>query len=61
MKEETFMTTKEVAKLISLSRGTVQKMVDSGEFKCWTTTGGHRRILASSVEKYLIKRMKGTL
>jgi excisionase family DNA binding protein len=60
MKEETYITTKEVARLVSLSRGTVQKMVDSGEFKCWTTAGGHRRVLLSSVEQYLIKRMKGT-
>ena len=58
--KETYMTTREVAKLISVSLGTVQKMVNNGEFKCWVTTGGHRRILVSSVEKYLIKRMKGT-
>jgi excisionase family DNA binding protein len=56
MKKETYITTREVARLISLSLGTVQKMVDSGEFKCWTTTGGHRRVLLSSVEKYLKER-----
>jgi len=59
LNQETYMTTREVAKLISLSMGTVQKMVDNGEFKCWTTSGGHRRVLLSSVKKYLTKRMRG--
>lgn len=58
-KAETFLTTRQVAKMVSLSMGTVQKMVDDGEFKCWFTSGGHRRVLASSVKKYLAKRMKG--
>jgi excisionase family DNA binding protein len=56
MKQETYMTTRQVAKIISVSLGTVQKMVDNGEFKCWITTGGHRRILPSSVKEYLTKR-----
>jgi excisionase family DNA binding protein len=56
---KTYITTRQVAKLISLSLGTVQKMVDNGEFKCWTTMGGHRRVSLSSVHKYLTKRTKG--
>jgi excisionase family DNA binding protein len=57
MKKE-FLTSREVATAISLSLGTVQKMIDAGEFKYFTTIGGHRRVLASSVDKYLAKRKK---
>ena len=57
MKKE-FLTSLEVAKAISLSRGTTQKMIDAGEFKYFVTLGGHRRILASSVAEYLAKRKK---
>jgi excisionase family DNA binding protein len=53
-----FMTSKEVAKATSLSLGTIQKMIDEGEFKSWLTRGGHRRVLASSVKTYLVKRKK---
>ena len=53
-----FMTSREVAKATSLSVGTIQKMVDDGEFKSWLTRGGHRRVLASSVKAYLVKRKK---
>jgi len=56
MKE--FLSTRQVAEMVSLSLGTVQKMVDEGEFKFFITRGGHRRILASSVKSYLIKRKK---
>jgi excisionase family DNA binding protein len=57
MKKE-FLTSRQVATAISLSLGTVQKMIDAGEFKYFTTIGGHRRVLASSVDKYLAKRKK---
>jgi excisionase family DNA binding protein len=53
--KERYLTT-EVAELISLSIGTVQKMVDEGEFKFFSTRGGHRRILLSSVKQYLKER-----
>jgi hypothetical protein len=33
-------------------------MIDAGEFKYFITFGGHRRVLASSVAKYLTKRKK---
>ena len=60
MKQEmiTFMTSREVAQAISLSLGTVQKMIDEGQFKYFTTRGGHRRVVASSVTRYLTKRKK---
>jgi excisionase family DNA binding protein len=53
-----FLTTRQVAGMVSLSLGTVQKMVDEGEFKSFITRGGHRRVLASSVKAYLVKRKK---
>ena len=53
-----FLSTRQVAEMTSLSLGTIQKMVDDGEFKSWLTRGGHRRVLASSVKAYLIKRKK---
>jgi len=54
----TFMNSREVAQAINLSLGTVQKMIDEGEFKFFRTRGGHRRVVASSVTKYLTKRKK---
>jgi len=53
-----FLTTRQVAKMVSLSLGTIQKMIDEGEFKFFLTRGGHRRVLASSVKAYLINRKK---
>jgi hypothetical protein len=55
---EKYLSTRQVAEVTLLSLGTIQKMVDSGVFKSWRTDGGHRRILASSVKAYLIKRKK---
>lgn len=53
-----FLTTREVADLTMLSIGTVQHMVDEGEFKYFLTRGGHRRISFTSVKVYLVKRNK---
>lgn len=44
-----YLSTSEVAKLLGVSVGTVQHMVESGELKAWKTAGGHRRILKDSV------------
>ena len=48
-----FLSTREVAKILCLSIGTVQKMVDSGALEAWTTAGGHRRIHADSARTLL--------
>ena len=53
-----FLTSKEVAEAIGLSLGTTQKMIDGGVFEFFVTFGGHRRVLASSVNEYLVKRSK---
>lgn len=42
------------AKLLGLSVGTVQSLVESGDLKAWRTKGGHRRIFTESVRHYQI-------
>jgi excisionase family DNA binding protein len=40
------------AKVLGLSVGTVQKLVDANALHSWRTDGGHRRISMKSLEKY---------
>jgi excisionase family DNA binding protein len=47
-----YFSTSEVAKVLGLSVGTVQRMVETGVFKAFVTQGGHRRILSSSLEEF---------
>ena len=47
-----YYSTSQTAQLLGLSVGTVQRMVESGALQAYTTQGGHRRILASSVRRY---------
>jgi len=51
-----YLSTRQSAKLLHVSLGTVQKMVEVGELIAWKTCGGHRRILAASLEKQLNRR-----
>lgn len=51
--EKDYFSTRETAKMLGLSVGTVQKMVDGGKLEAWTTGGGHRRIRADSVRAFL--------
>jgi excisionase family DNA binding protein len=44
-----YLSTRQSAKVLNVSLGTVQKMVELGELIAWKTRGGHRRILASSL------------
>ena len=55
-----YYNTREVAEMLALSRGTVQKMVEQGTLQAWKTSGGHRRILGSSVESFLKNRKQNT-
>jgi excisionase family DNA binding protein len=41
----------EAAQILGLSRTSIQKLVDSGRLPAVKTTGGHRRILRSSIEE----------
>lgn len=49
---QNYLSTSQAAKLLGLSVGTVQRMVQNGAFQAFVTHGGHRRILSSSVDAY---------
>ncbi len=49
-------TTREVAQMLGMAVRSVQLMVDRGELEAWKTPGGHRRILASSVQRWRAAR-----
>ena len=52
MRSSSYLSTSQTAQMLGLSIGTVQRMVESGTLQAYTTQGGHRRILASSVRNY---------
>ena len=56
--ESEYLSTRQSAKILQVSLGTVQKMVELGELIAWKTRGGHRRILASSLEQQLLRRKR---
>lgn len=47
-----YLSTTQAAQRLGLSVGTVQRMVESGVLQAYTTQGGHRRILATSLDHY---------
>ena len=53
-----YLSTRQSAKILQVSLGTVQKMVELGELIAWKTRGGHRRVLASSLEQQLQRRKR---
>ena len=55
-----YLSTSQAAKLLGISLGTAQHMVEDGTLKAWKTSGGHRRILRSSLETYLSQRASPT-
>jgi len=54
-----YLSTRQSARYLQVSLGTVQKMVETGELLAWKTQGGHRRILTSSLEQLLKRRRLG--
>jgi len=52
MRSSSYLSTSQTAQMLGLSVGTIQRMVESGALKAYTTQGGHRRILASSIRSY---------
>lgn len=54
--DKTYYTTRAAARLLNVSPGTVQKMVERGELGAWKTNGGHRRIHKETVHSMLIAR-----
>ena len=49
---QAYLSTSQAAKVLGLSVGTIQRMVENGIFKAYVTQGGHRRILSSSFTQY---------
>ncbi|MEY3206681.1 MAG: hypothetical protein RIS77_54 [Pseudomonadota bacterium] len=47
--DQQYLSTRQSAKILQVSLGTVQKMVEEGDLVAWKTRGGHRRILATSL------------
>ena len=47
-----FCGTTEAARILGLSVGTVQSLVERQELMAWKTRGGHRRIAMASVQDY---------
>lgn len=43
------------AKLLGLSVGTIQMLVEKDELRAWKTQGGHRRISLASIKEYQLK------
>lgn len=54
--ERSFCTTREAAKALGVSVGTVQLWVESGVLLAWKTVGGHRRVMRDSVNSLLHKK-----
>jgi excisionase family DNA binding protein len=53
---EPYCSTSQAAKLLGVSLGTVQNMVEEGVLDAWKTSGGHRRIKRESVQGLIAKR-----
>ncbi len=53
---QNYYSTSQAAKVLGLSVGTVQRMVQNGVFKAFVTHGGHRRILSTSLNEYCQKQ-----
>lgn len=54
-----YCSTSEAAQRLGLSLGTVQQMVENGVLEGWKTAGGHRRILLTSLERFISKAQTG--
>ena len=50
--QESYCGTTYAAKLLGMSVGTVQTLVEKGELQAWKTQGGHRRISMQSIHDY---------
>lgn len=57
--DQQYLSTRQSAKILQVSLGTVQKMVEEGDLVAWKTRGGHRRILATSLNQQLRRRKVG--
>ena len=53
---EPYCSTSQAAKMLGVSLGTVQNMVEEGVLDAWKTSGGHRRIKRESLMALLASR-----
>ena len=53
------LTSQQAANRLGVSVSTVQQLVESGTLSAWKTAGGHRRILADSVQQYINGQSSG--
>ena len=53
---ERFLTTQQVAEILSLSVSTIKRLVETGEIVAVKTPGGHRRIAESVIDHYARNR-----
>lgn len=52
---------RELAKYITISENTLRREISKGKIICYTTDGGHRRIPASEVQRYIKNSKNETL
>lgn len=55
---QNFLSTRQVAKRLSVAVSTVQSWVETGVLPAWKTAGGHRRIPADAVEQMARQQQK---
>lgn len=58
LKTKDYFSTSEAAQLLDVAVSTIQLWTNEGLLKAWTTAGGHRRIVKSSVEALLEKQQE---
>ncbi len=56
LQDDTYCSTREAARMLGVSLGTVQNMVERGTLSAWKTAGGHRRVSMRAIEAYLAQR-----
>ncbi len=60
MNAKSYYTTIQTAKLLGVSVRTIQLWVENGTLDAWKTAGGHRRIVAASVDEYMLRHQGKT-
>jgi excisionase family DNA binding protein len=53
MNDREYYSTVDAAKLLGVSVRTIQLWVENGALDAWKTAGGHRRIVAASIDNYI--------
>lgn len=54
--QTSYLSTTQAAHRLGLSVGTIQRMVEKGVLQAYTTQGGHRRILSTSLNDFCLGR-----